>query len=56
MPEEAVRSFEGATRVSPIDPLLHVTFVQMGMALIELRRFDEAVAAMKEAVRQNPFF
>ena len=43
--EEAVQSFERAIRVSPVDPRLHVTFVAMGIAFIELRRFDEAVAA-----------
>jgi adenylate cyclase len=26
------------------------------MALIELRRFEEAVATVKKALRQNPFF
>src|SRR6516165_3817239 len=41
LPEEAVRSFERAIRMSPIDPLLHRSFVGMGIALIELCRFDE---------------
>ncbi|MFB9266892.1 adenylate/guanylate cyclase domain-containing protein [Bradyrhizobium erythrophlei] len=54
LPEEAVRSFELAMRMSPVDPLLHRLFVGMGMALIELRRFDEAIAAGKKALRQNP--
>jgi adenylate cyclase len=54
LPEEAVRSFERATRVNPVDPMLHVTFAGMGMAFIELRRFDEAIAAGKKAQRQNP--
>jgi adenylate cyclase len=56
LPEEAVRSFERATRVSPIDPRLHATFVGMGYALIELRRFDEAIVFGKKARRQNPFY
>jgi adenylate cyclase len=43
LPEEAVRSFERAIRMSPIDPLLHRTFLGMGSAFIELRRFDEAI-------------
>ena len=43
--EEAVRSFERAIRLSPLDPLLYSTLTGMGTALIELRRFDEAVAA-----------
>jgi adenylate cyclase len=28
----------------------------MGMAFIQLRRFDEAIAAGKKAQRQSPFF
>jgi adenylate cyclase len=51
--EEAVRSWERAMRVSPVDPLLHRSLGGMGTALIELRRFDEAVAAGKKALRQN---
>jgi adenylate cyclase len=54
--EEAIRSFEHAMRVSPIDPMLHRVFGGMGMALIELRRFDEAVVAGKKAMRQNSHF
>jgi adenylate cyclase len=54
LPEEAVRSFERAIRMSPVDPLLHLTFSGMGAALIELRRFDEAIVAGKKAQRQNP--
>ena len=56
LPEEAVRSFERAIRMSPIDPLLHVTFAGMGLAFIELGRFDEAIVAGKKALRQNPSF
>jgi adenylate cyclase len=44
LPEEAVRSFERAIRMSPIDPLLHRSFVGMAQAFVELRRFEEAVA------------
>jgi adenylate cyclase len=44
--EEAIRSFERAKRLSPVDPVLHFG---MGTALIELRRFDEAVVAGKES-------
>ena len=51
--EEAIRSFERAIRLSPLDPMLYVTFAGMGIALIMLRRFDEAVAAAKRALRQN---
>src|SRR5262249_26350175 len=45
LPEEAVRSFERAIRMSPVDPLLHRSFAGMGYAFIELRRFDEAIVA-----------
>jgi adenylate cyclase len=56
LPEEAVQSFVCAIRMSPIDPLLHRLFAGMGMALVELRRFDEAIAAGKRAQRQNPSY
>jgi len=56
LPEEAVRSFERAIRMSPIDPLLHGAFVGMAQALIELRRFDEAIVVGKKVQRQNPSF
>jgi adenylate cyclase len=56
LPEEAVRSFERAVRMSPIDPLLHRSFAGMGFALIELGRFDEAIVAGKKSLRQSPFF
>jgi len=56
LPEEAVRSFERAIRMSPVDPELHQSLVGLGYALIELRRFDEAIAAGKKAQRQNPSY
>jgi adenylate cyclase len=56
LPEEAVRSFERAIRMSPVDPLLHRSLVGMGIALIELRRFDEAIVAGKKAQRQKSSF
>ena len=56
LPEEAIRSFERAIRASPVDPLLYRLFTGMGMALIELGRFEEAVVAAKKALRQHPFF
>lgn len=52
--EEAIRSFERAFRLSPVDPQLHRSLIGMAMALIELGRFDEAIMAAKKAVRQNP--
>ena len=54
--EEAVRSFERANRLSPLDPLLFSTLTGSSLALIRLGRFDEAVAAAKRAIRKNPNF
>ena len=56
LPEEAIRSFERAIRMSPVDPQLHRSFVGMAMAFIELRRFDEAIVAGKKALRQYPSY
>jgi adenylate cyclase len=56
LPEEALQSFERAIRMSPIDPLLYRAVTGMGLALIELRRFDEAVVAGKKSLRQNPSY
>jgi adenylate cyclase len=55
LPEEAIRSFERAIRMSPVDPMLHLTFAGMGMVFIELGRFDEAIVAGKKALRRNPY-
>jgi adenylate cyclase len=56
LPEEAVRCFERAIRISPVDPLLPLMLAGMGYAFIELRRFDEAIIAGKKALRQSPSF
>jgi adenylate cyclase len=56
LPEEAIRSFERSIRLSPVDPMLHQPSTGLGMALIELRRFDEAIVAGKRAQRHNPYF
>jgi adenylate cyclase len=56
LPEEALRSFERAIRMSPVDPRLHVTFLGMAQAFIELRRFDEAIVASRKAQRKNSSF
>jgi adenylate cyclase len=55
-PEEAIRSFERGVLLSPFDPLLFVTFTEMGVAFIGLGRFDEAVVAAKKALSQNQSF
>jgi adenylate cyclase len=56
LPEQAIRSFERAVRMSPVDPLLYMTFLGTGVALIELGRFDEAIVVLKKALRQNPSY
>jgi adenylate cyclase len=55
-PEEAVRSFERAIRLSPFDPWLFSRLTGMSAALIGLGRFDEAVAAAKKALREKETF
>jgi len=55
-PEEAIRSFEHAMRMSPLDLQQYTALTGMGYALIELRRFDEAISAGKKALRQNPSY
>jgi adenylate cyclase len=54
--EEALRSFERAVRMSPVDTRLHLTFAAMGGAFVELRRFDEAIIAANKARRQSPSY
>ena len=55
-PEEAIRSFERAIRISPFDSWLFSTFTGMSAAFIGLGRFDEAAIAAKKAIRTNPRF
>jgi adenylate cyclase len=45
--KEAIQSFERGIRVSPLDPVIHNSLAGIGYSLIELRRFDEAVAFFK---------
>ena len=42
--------------MSPVDPHLHRSYVGMGYAFVELRRFDEAIIAGRKAQRQNPSY
>jgi adenylate cyclase len=55
-PDEAIRSLERAMRMSPVDPQQFTALTGMGFALIELRRFDEAIVVGKKAQRQNPSY
>jgi len=52
-PEEAIRSFERGIRLSPVDPMIFLMFTGMATAFIDLRRFDEAVASARKALRKN---
>src|SRR5258708_22158077 len=54
--EEALRSFERAIRLSPLDPMLYGMLAVMGFAFISLRRFDEAVATAKQSLRKKQTF
>jgi adenylate cyclase len=56
LPEEALRSFECAMRMSPLDPLQYRVLAGMGLSFIELGRFDEAIIAGKKALRQKLSF
>ncbi|WP_354269564.1 adenylate/guanylate cyclase domain-containing protein [Bradyrhizobium japonicum] len=56
LPEEAIQSFQRAIRMSPVDSRLYVTITGIGLALIELGRFEEAIVAGKKALRQNSSF
>jgi adenylate cyclase len=56
LPEEAVRSYERAIRMSPVDPRRPFAFGGMGAAFIELGRFNEAIVMGKKALHQNPSY
>jgi len=51
---EAIRSFERAIRLSPLDPFIFGTYAAMGLAFIGLGRFDDAIEAAKKALRREP--
>ncbi|GLR83675.1 winged helix-turn-helix domain-containing tetratricopeptide repeat protein [Bradyrhizobium iriomotense] len=52
-PEEAIRSFERAIRLSPFDRLLTSNLVGIGCAFIDLGRFDDAVASARKALQRD---
>ena len=39
--------------MSPVNPRLYLALTGIGFALIELRRFDEAIVVLKKSLRQN---
>jgi adenylate cyclase len=55
-PEVAIQSLESAMRMSPLDPQHFTALTGMGYALIELRRFDEAIQVGRKAQRRNPCY
>jgi TolB-like protein/tetratricopeptide (TPR) repeat protein len=55
-PEEAIRSFERAIRLSPLDPVLDWMLAGIGFALLARGRFDEAVVSAKKALQVNPAY
>jgi adenylate cyclase len=55
-PEEAIRSFEWAIRLSPLDPMLYGMQACTALAYINLSRFDDAVAAAEIALHKKPTF
>jgi adenylate cyclase len=54
--EMAVEHFERAARLSPLDPTAYHRLSGEAIALLQLRRFDQAVAAASEALRLNPAY
>jgi adenylate cyclase len=56
LPEEAVRSFERVIRMSPVDPLQHLTFAGWGMPLLSLVALTRpSLQGRKPNVRTPPF-
>jgi adenylate cyclase len=53
-PERALFHFARALRLSPRDPLSYQNWNGMAFALVELGRYEEAVAAGREAVHSAP--
>ncbi|MGY3581567.1 adenylate cyclase [Bradyrhizobium sp. USDA 4341] len=53
--EEAIRSFERSIRLDPLFPMLHNSLTGIGLSLIELQRFEEAVAVSRKALRHSSY-
>jgi adenylate cyclase len=53
---EAHHSFERATRLSPLDPMLFGMLAMSGIALIGLGRFDEALSMARKAIGMHQTF
>ena len=55
-PDEAIPNFERAIRLSPFDPWLFARFTGLAISFVGIDRFDDAVAAAKNALQENPTF
>jgi adenylate cyclase len=53
-PEEAVRRFEIALRLNPLDPQLMVTYTGMASAHFSMSRYPEAEMWAKKALQEFP--
>ena len=56
MGEEALRSFERALRLNPLDPVLFDTLTGVASTLIMIGRDEEAAIQAQKAVGLNPRF
>lgn len=54
--EDAVQSLERAIRLSPLDPMLYTLQAFMALAFINLRHFDDALAAAEKALHKKESF
>lgn len=54
--EQALTCFERALRLNPRDPRAHDTWIGMALALIQLERDAEAIAAARKAIQHHPTF
>jgi len=54
--EEAIQSLERAIRLSPLDPMLYTLQAFVALAFVNLRRFEDAVAAAEKALHKNANF
>jgi adenylate cyclase len=54
--EDAIQSLEWAMRLSPLDPMLYTLQAFMAIAFINLRRFDDAVAAAEKSLHKKQNF
>jgi adenylate cyclase len=54
--EDAIQSLERAMRLNPLDPMLYSLQAFMAFAFINLRRFDDAVAAAEKSLHKKQNF